>query len=257
MTETARAIEKFSSLSSFQRIYSSANACCLLTPSLDDITQRVQYSNYRGYRGALARSALAHQRRSDRNGGGRHATRRQQLSELSGFEHLADDVAAADELAFDVELRNRWPVRACLHPLAGRWIAEHLDTFELDAQVAQHLHHQVGKTALGEDRSAVHEQHDIVPADLALDALLYWILHSFDLLSGTVGVVVRAEEMQGNVGLVAGHPAVGSGCDVEDVSRAQFGDGAVVHRSGRAPRDDDADMLDRTTRRAGRRADMQ
>src|SRR6266481_4554736 len=36
-----------------------------------------------------------------------------------------------------------------------------------------------------------------------------------------------------------------------------LGDSAVVHRSSRAARDDDADMLDRAARRAGRRADMQ
>src|SRR6266446_6208062 len=198
MTETVRAIEQFSSLSSFQRIHSSSNSCRL---SDHYITCQVRYSNSPGKRGALAGT-------SGRNGCGRHATRRQQLSELSGFEHFADDVAAADELAFDVELRNRWPVRECLDPLPERWIAEHVDTFELDAQVAQRLYHQVGKTALREDRSALHEQHDIVPADLALDALSYWILHNFDLLSGMVGVVVRAEEMQGNVGLVADHPAV-------------------------------------------------
>jgi len=33
------------------------------------------------------------------------------------------------------------------------------------------------------DRRALHEQHDVVLADLALDALLYWITHRFDLLS--------------------------------------------------------------------------
>ena len=31
--------------------------------------------------------------------------------------------------------------------------------------------------------------------------------------------MVRAEEMQGNVRLVADHPAVVSGCDVDDISR--------------------------------------
>src|SRR5215831_10934049 len=72
-----------------------------------------------------------------------------------------------------------------------------------------------------------------------------------------VGVVVRAEKMQGDVGLVADHPTVVSGCDVEDVSRAHLGDRAVVHRRGRAAGDDDADMLDRAARGANSRADMQ
>src|ERR1700730_17756856 len=63
--------------------------------------------------------------------------------------------------------------------------------------------------------------------------------------------------MQGDVGLVANHPAVVSRCDVDDISRGHLGDSAVVHRSSRAARDDDADMLDRAARRAGPRADMQ
>jgi hypothetical protein len=40
----------------------------------------------------------------------------------------------------------------------------------------------------------------------------------------TVGVLVRAEQMQGNMGLVADHPAAVSGCDVEDISRAHLDD---------------------------------
>ena len=35
----------------------------------------------------------------------------EQLLQFTGLEHLADDVAAADELALDVELRNGRPVR--------------------------------------------------------------------------------------------------------------------------------------------------
>jgi hypothetical protein len=44
---------------------------------------------------------------------------------------------------------------------------------------------------------------------------------------------------------------------VEEISRTHFGDGALVHRSSRAARNDNSDMLDRTTRRTGRRTDMQ
>mgnify|MGYP003693735643 CR=1 FL=1 len=35
----------------------------------------------------------------------------EQLLQFTGLEHLADDVAAADELALDVELRDGRPVR--------------------------------------------------------------------------------------------------------------------------------------------------
>src|SRR5712671_3395506 len=67
--------------------------------------------------------------------------------------------------------------------------------------MAQHLHYHAGKAALREDRGALHEQYDIMLADPALDALVYWILHWFDLLLGMVGVVVRTEKMQRDVGL--------------------------------------------------------
>src|SRR5712675_759897 len=48
----------------------------------------------------------------------------------------------------------------------------------------KHLHYHAGKAALREDRGALHEQYDIMLADLALDALVYWSLHCFDLLLG-------------------------------------------------------------------------
>jgi hypothetical protein len=86
--------------------------------------------------------------------------------------------------------------------------------------------------------------------------LRHLTLHRFDLLLGTVGVVVRTEKMQGDIRLVADHPAVVSRRDVEDVSLVQLGNGAVVHCSRRAPRDNDADMLNRAARRAGSGADM-
>src|SRR5712671_6074339 len=204
-----------------------------------------------------ARAQPGRHDRSDRDGGGLDIARGEQLGEFARLINLTDNVATADKFAFDIELRDGRPVRERLYPLAERRVAQHVDTLELDTQMAQHLDHQAGKTALREDRRALHEQHDVVLADLALDALLYWIFHRFDLLLGTVGVVVRAEKMEGNVGLVADHPAVVSGRNVEDVSRAHLGDHAVVHRSGCAARDDDAHMLDRAARRAGRRADMQ
>src|SRR6266478_7195748 len=122
--------------------------------------------------------------------------------------------------------------------------------------MAQHLHYHAGKAALREDRGALHEEYDIMLADPALDALVYWILHCFDLLLGMVGVVVRTEKMQRDVGLIPDHPAVVSRRDVEDVSRAHLSDVAVVHRSGCPAGDDDPDMLNRAARRAGSRADM-
>jgi hypothetical protein len=62
--------------------------------------------------------------RSSRNGGGLNAAARQQLSELAGFEHLADDIATADELTFDLELRHCRPVGERLDPLAERRVGD-------------------------------------------------------------------------------------------------------------------------------------
>src|SRR5215471_21746995 len=87
--------------------------------------------------------------------------------------------------------------------------------------------------------------------------LRHLTFHCFDLLLGTVGVVVRAEKMQGDVRLVTDHPAVVSGCDVEDVSRTQLCDSTVVDCRCRPAGDDNADMLDRAARHAGPWADMQ
>jgi len=109
-------------------------------------------------------------KRSGRNGTSFHAVGGQELSELAGFEHLADDVAAAHELAFHIELWNCRPVGEPFDPLSQRRIAEHVDTLELDAEMAQHLHHDGRETALREDRRAFHKQHNIVVIDFALDA---------------------------------------------------------------------------------------
>src|SRR6266446_4295724 len=123
---------------------------------------------------------------SGRDGSGLHVASRQQFREFAGLVHLADDVATADKFAFDLELRNRRPVRERLDPLAQRRITQHVDTLELDTQTAQHLDHQAGKAALREDRRALHEQYHVVLADLALYALLHWITHRFVLLSMAV-----------------------------------------------------------------------
>ena len=50
-------------------------------------------------------------------------------------EHLADDVAAADELALDVELRDGRPVGEALDALADAHVLEHVDVRVVDAEV--------------------------------------------------------------------------------------------------------------------------
>src|ERR1700719_1917636 len=138
---------------------------------------RVQYSNYRGYRDPLARSRPRVYGQSGRDGSPLHATGHQQFREFAGLVHLANDVATADKFAFDIELRDCRPIGERFDPLAQRRVAEHVDALVFDPQTAPHLDHDAGKTALREHRRTLPEQHDIVLADLALDALVYWIFH--------------------------------------------------------------------------------
>src|SRR5262245_54551905 len=64
----------------------------------------------------------------------------QQVAQLARAVHLAHDVAAADELALDVELRNGRPLTEVLDALAQRRVGQDVDALELDAELAQHLH---------------------------------------------------------------------------------------------------------------------
>src|SRR5258705_8376855 len=75
----------------------------------------------------------------------------QQFLQFAGLEHLAHDIAAADELALHIELRDSRPAREILDALAQAGIGQHVDTLELDAHVAQHLDHRRGEAALRED----------------------------------------------------------------------------------------------------------
>src|SRR6187551_3889110 len=76
----------------------------------------------------------------------------EELLQFAGLEHLADDVAAADELALDIELRDRRPVRIFLDPLTHRRVGQHVHAFELDPHMAEDLHHRRREAALREYR---------------------------------------------------------------------------------------------------------
>src|SRR5216684_3497390 len=102
----------------------------------------------------------------------RHALFFEYLLQFAGFEHLADDVAAADELALDVKLRDRRPVRKLLDALAHRGVGQDVDAFELDPEMAEDLNDGRREAALREDRGAFHEKHDRRLADLLADAIL-------------------------------------------------------------------------------------
>src|SRR5260370_14994931 len=56
-------------------------------------------------------------------------------SSVTGVQTCALPISAADELALDVELRDRRPVREFLDPLTDPRIGQHVDAFELDADM--------------------------------------------------------------------------------------------------------------------------
>src|SRR5579863_2972184 len=69
-------------------------------------------------------------------------------------------------------------------------------------------------------------------------------------------VLTRAHEMKRNVGLVAHHPAIVPGCDIEEISRFHFDDPAIVHGRGGASRNHYPYVLYRATGGAKRSAHM-
>src|SRR5579883_571454 len=95
----------------------------------------------------------------------------QQLDQLTGLEHLANNIAAADEFALHIELRDGRPVGEFLDPLAQARVAQHVDAFERDAEMVQQLDHGSGEAALRKDGRALHEQHHRGSADLLTDTL--------------------------------------------------------------------------------------
>src|SRR3546814_12371486 len=76
----------------------------------------------------------------------------QQLDQFAALVHLADDVAAADELALHIELRDGRPGAEFLDALTQRLILKDIDALEAHAEVAQHLHDGRREAALREDR---------------------------------------------------------------------------------------------------------
>src|SRR5262245_45702269 len=84
--------------------------------------------------------------RSDRGLGAvvAHASVLQQLLQLAFLEHLAHDVATADEFTLDVKLGDGRPVRKAFDPLANAHVFEHVDILVADAEVAENLRHLRG-----------------------------------------------------------------------------------------------------------------
>ena len=105
------------------------------------------------------------------------------LDEFTALKHFADDVAAADEFAFNVKLRNGWPVAEGFDAFAKFWVGKDVDAFELHAHMGQDLHNGGRKAALWKDWCTLHEKHDIVVGNILLDTVKCWIVtHRMNLL---------------------------------------------------------------------------
>src|SRR6516162_2424535 len=117
---------------------------------------------------------------SSGEGRDRHALVGEELLQFTGLKHFADDVAAADELALDVELRNGGPVGIGLDAVTKLGGLKDVETLIADANVVEDLHDLPRKAALRKLRRTLHEQHHVVrfhfSVDELLDAHLFFLL---------------------------------------------------------------------------------
>ena len=98
------------------------------------------------------------------------------LSELAGLVHLGDDVAAADQLAVDEELRDRRPLRDRAELLADARVGQDVDGRERRAERLQGGDRAGGEAAGRLLRSALHEE------DTSLSAIASAIASRMGLL---------------------------------------------------------------------------
>src|SRR5690606_34768402 len=107
-----------------------------------------------------------------------------------------------DELAVDVKLRNRRPVRVLLDPLAHLGIRQHVEGVELDAVLLEDVDHGRRKPALRKALVALHEEHDLVALDELLDELRrVGIRHVRPVLRASAARRLRAACARGDVGV--------------------------------------------------------
>ena len=89
--------------------------------------------------------------------------------QFAGVAHLLDDVAAADQVPADVQLRDRRPLAVGLDPLADLGVRQHVDVRVVDAERIQRADGFRRKTALRRIWTALHEQHDAVGVEQGFD----------------------------------------------------------------------------------------
>src|SRR6266571_1108112 len=116
------------------------------------------------------------------------------LGQLAGLEHLLDDVAAAHQLAVDVELREGAPIGELAGDLAERIEQrQDVDGAVLDAELLEYPNDSHREPAPGHLRCALHEQQHLVLPQELLDLLLQlWVgRHAPTLASRAAGLSHR------------------------------------------------------------------
>src|SRR5262245_8526079 len=94
-----------------------------------------------------------------------------ELLELAGLVHLGGDVAAADQLAVDEELRDRRPVRPGREVLPDPRVGQHVPRAVVGPDQVQDLDDLVAEAAAGHVGRALHVEEHAVVGDLALNLL--------------------------------------------------------------------------------------
>src|SRR6187551_1164775 len=94
-----------------------------------------------------------------------------ELLQLAALEHFHHDVGAANELAVDVQLRDRRPVAVRLDALPDVRILEHVDRLEGHGQMLKDRDRPAREAALREKLGALHEKDHLIAADDLVDPL--------------------------------------------------------------------------------------
>src|SRR5690606_33075191 len=174
-SERSRRYSSTTCLPTKRRALRSATSSCTLISVIEPGSRNCSSSDAakRAARSALSEPSIATSSfTSGLRERGRSGQRllRNHLLQLARLVHLGEDVGAADELASDVQLRDRRPVRVVLDALAHFVVVEHVDRDEaLHAAGLQDLDGASGESALRELRRALHEQDDRVLGDGLLD----------------------------------------------------------------------------------------
>src|SRR6266849_1428429 len=108
-------------------------------------------------------------RNSDSVAGRRAHRRLYDRLQFAALVKLADNVAAAHELAVDIDLRNRRPIAVDFHTLTNFLVGEHVNGFVRSAQFLEDLDGRRRKAAHREIAVALHENDDLVVLDRRLD----------------------------------------------------------------------------------------